>query len=70
MIKWLMGFLSVEGWAGVQSFYRMVAIGVTVGMFLLYHFLIYQKLDMPKRITVKKNLFKISLLLVLVYLLW
>ncbi len=67
MIKKLIGFLNIRGWPGVEEIYFLVGIGVAIGMTLAYYFLVYQKEEMPKRISIKANLVKILLLMVLMY---
>ena len=44
-----------------------MGIGVAIGMSLAYYFLVYQKEEMPKQITIKANLVKILLLMALMY---
>jgi len=67
MIKRVIGFLSIRGWAGVEEIYLLVGIGVAIGMTLLYYFLVYQKEEKPRRISIKANLVKILFLIALMY---
>ncbi|MCP5108070.1 MAG: hypothetical protein GY950_32080 [bacterium] len=70
MFKQVFGFLGRYGWAGVELIFYMVAVCVTVGMSLLYFFLIYKKDPMPRRISITGNVVKIIILLTLAYFLW
>ncbi len=66
-----MGFLTLEGWSGVEFIALFVAIGTALGMTALYYLLIYDRLEKPKkRISVKSHLIKIFLLLTLLFFLW
>jgi hypothetical protein len=67
MIKKIIGFLNIPGWPGVEEIYLLVGIGVAIGMTLAYYFLVYQKEEMPKRISIKANFVKILLLMALMY---
>ena len=67
MVKKLIGFLNIRGWPGVEEIYLFVGIGVAIGMTLAYYFLVYQREEMPKRISIKANLVKILLLMALMY---
>lgn len=63
----VMGFLGIRGWEGVQDIYVFVAVGTAMGMSLAYYLLVYRKMEMPRRITVRGHLVKIGVLLALLY---
>jgi hypothetical protein len=68
MFEKIIGFLNIKGWAGVEEIYFLVAVGVCVGLNLVYYFLIYKKEEKPRRITIKGNIVKIILCLAAIYL--
>ena len=71
MIKKIFGFLTQKGWEGVEEVYWFVAMGVLIGMILLYQLLIYRKDYMPKKLTVvQSHLTKIIITLAILVLLF
>lgn len=70
LVRKVLGFLGIHGWEGVENVYLFVAVGVAVGMSLVYYLLVYRKMEMPRRITIRGHLVKIALLLALLYFLW
>jgi hypothetical protein len=61
MINKILGFLNIEGWDGVKDVYLFIGIGTAIGMTALYYFLVYQKEEMPTKITIPRHLFKIAI---------
>lgn len=68
MYEKILGFLNIKGWAGVEEIYLLVAVGASVGLNLVYYFLIYKKEEKPRRMTIKGNIVKIVLCLAAIYL--
>jgi hypothetical protein len=70
LVRKVLGFLGIRGWEGVENVYLFVGVGVAIGMSLVYYLLVYRKMEMPRRITIRGHLVKIALLLALLYFLW
>lgn len=70
MYKEIIGFLNLEGWAGVEYIYTFVLVGVTIGISALYFFLLYHPEPKPKPITVSGHIFKIVVYLSVLVFLW
>jgi hypothetical protein len=69
MIK-LFGFLTEKGWEGVVDFFFLVYLGVGVGMFLLYYFLIYKPFiheEKPLKYQWQIEVFKAFILILIIY---
>lgn len=48
MFKKVIGFLTIEGWAGVQNVYWLVGAGVFVGIGMFYWFIYREYFHSPK----------------------
>jgi uncharacterized membrane protein len=70
MFDKVFGFLERRGWAGVQEIYLLVGLGVAMGMIFLYFFLVYKKVERPRRISITVNVIMIILLLAVMYFIW
>jgi uncharacterized membrane protein len=70
MFERVWGFLSRRGWAGVQEIFLLVGLGVAMGMIFLYFFLVYKKVERPRRISITVNVIMIILLLAVMYFIW
>lgn len=70
MFDRVFAFLERRGWAGVEEIYLLVGLGVAMGMVFLYFFLVYKKVERPRRISITVNVIMIILLLAVMYFIW
>ena len=70
MFERVLGFLERHGWAGVEEIYLLVGLGVAIGMIFLYFFLVYKKIERPRKISITVNVIMIILLLAVMYFMW
>jgi putative copper export protein len=67
MFEDVYGFLRDNSWDGVVKVALFIAVGVIIGLTWVYPYLVPEKPDMPKRISIPSNVAKIILVLVLMY---
>ena len=48
MFKEVIGFLTIEGWAGVKTIYWLVGVAVFIGIGLVYWFMYREYFHCPK----------------------
>jgi len=67
MFEQVYGFLRENSWDGVVKIGLFIAVGVIIGLTWVYPYLVPEKPDMPRRISIRSNVAKIILVLVLMY---
>jgi len=67
MFEQVYGFLRENSWDGVVKIGLFIAVGVIIGLTWVYPYLVHEKPDMPRRISIRSNVAKIILVLVLMY---
>lgn len=67
MFEDVYGFLNDSGWDGAVKVALFIAVGVIIGYTWVMPYLVPEKPEMPKRVSIPSNVAKIILLLVLIY---